>query len=92
MTDCSRPVSGMKVIGTAEHVWRRTRRGDKYVAVIIGLTPIRDKTGPARLLDMIEDRFEQVFKDWLQARPQAWRAEVEGCRHGWVHRLQDRSV
>ena len=35
------------VIGVDEHVWRHTRRGDKYVTVIIDLTPVRDKTGPA---------------------------------------------
>ena len=34
--------------------WRHTRRGDKFVTVIIDLTPIRDGTGPARLLDMVE--------------------------------------
>ena len=42
---------GMAVIGVDEHVRRHTRRGDKYVKVIIDLTPIRDGTGPARLLE-----------------------------------------
>ena len=42
---------GVRVIGVDEHCWRHTRRGDKYVTVIIDLTPIRDGTGPARLLD-----------------------------------------
>ena len=37
---------GVTVIGVDEHVWRHTRRGDKYVTVIIDLTPIRDGTGP----------------------------------------------
>ncbi|BDZ62713.1 hypothetical protein GCM10025873_25040 [Demequina sediminis] len=41
---------GVAVIGVDEHVWRHTRRGDNYVTVIIDLTPVRDKTGPARLL------------------------------------------
>ena len=41
---------GVKVIGVDEHVWRHTRRGDKYVTVIIDLTPVRDHSGPARLL------------------------------------------
>ena len=43
---------GVKIIGVDEHVWRHTRFGDKYVTVIIDLTPVRNKTGPARLLDM----------------------------------------
>ena len=40
---------GVRVIGVDEHCWRHTRRGDKYVTVIIDLTPIRDGPGPARL-------------------------------------------
>ena len=47
---------GVKVLGVDEHVWRHTRKGDKYVTVIIDLTGIRDGTGPARLLDMVEGR------------------------------------
>ena len=68
---------GVKVIGVDEHVWRHTRRGDKYVTVIIDLTPIRDGTGPSRLLDMVEGRSKQVFKTWLAERPQAWRDQLE---------------
>ena len=60
-----------------EHVWRHTRRGDRYVTVIIDLTPIRNGTGPSRLLDMIEGRSKQAFSTWLSARPQAWRDSVE---------------
>ncbi|HAG58386.1 MAG TPA: ISL3 family transposase [Arthrobacter bacterium] len=68
---------GVKVIGVDEHVWRHTRRGDKYVTVIIDLTPIRDGSGPSRLLDMVEGRSKKVFATWLQARPQQWRDGVE---------------
>ncbi|MBG6181996.1 transposase [Arthrobacter sp. CAN_A1] len=68
---------GVKVIGVDEHVWRHTRRGDKYVSVIIDLTPIRDGTGPSRLLDMVEGRSKQVFATWLKARPQQWRDRIE---------------
>ena len=65
------------VIGVDEHVWRHTRSGDKYVTVIIDLTPIRDGTGPARLLDMVAGRTKHVFKTWLAGRPQVWRDRVE---------------
>ena len=68
---------GVKVIGVDEEVWRHTRRGDKYVTVVIDLTPIRDGTGPARLLDMVEGRSKAAFKAWLADRPQAWREAVE---------------
>ena len=68
---------GVAVIGVDEHVWRHTRRGDKYVTVIIDLTPIRDRTGPARLLDMVEGRSKAAFKAWLADHPRAWRDAVE---------------
>ena len=68
---------GVRVLGVDEHVWRHTRRGDKYVTVIIDLTPVRDRTGTARLLDMVEGRSKAVFKEWLAARPEDWRAKVE---------------
>jgi len=45
--------------------------------VVINLTGIRDGTGPARLLDMVEGLSKQAFKTWLAARPQAWRNAVE---------------
>ncbi len=68
---------GVAVLGVDEHVWRHTRKGDKYVTVVIDLTPIRDGTGPARLLDMVAGRSKAAFKTWLAARPQAWRDRVE---------------
>jgi transposase len=68
---------GVRAIGVDEHVWRHTRRGDKYVTVVIDLTPVRDGTGPARLLDMVEGRSKAVFAAWLAARPKQWRDQVE---------------
>ena len=68
---------GVHVIGVDEHAWRHTRRGDKFVTVIIDLTPIRDGTGPARLLDMVEGRSKAVFKTWLDAQDSAFRDGIE---------------
>src|SRR5262249_4481156 len=68
---------GVKVVGVDEHVWRHTKRGDKYVTVIIDLTGIRDGTGPARLLDMVEGRSKQAFKTWLADQDDTWRECVE---------------
>src|SRR4051794_3274546 len=68
---------GVRVVGVDEHVWRHTRRGDKYVTVIIDLTGNRDGSGPARLLDMVEGRSKAAFKTWLAERPKAWRDGVE---------------
>ncbi len=69
---------GVTTIGVDEHVWRHTRLGDTYVTVIIDLTPARDKTGPARLLDMVEGRSNAAFKQWLAARPPDWTKRTEG--------------
>ncbi len=68
---------GVRAIGVDEHVWRHTRKGDKYVTVVIDLTPVRDGTGPARLLDMVEGRSKAAFSAWLAGRPKAWRDQVE---------------
>ena len=81
---------GVTVIGVDEHVWRHTRRGDKYVTVIIDLTPVRDGTGPARLLDMVEGRSKQAFKTWLADRDRGLARRHRGGRDGRVHRVQDR--
>lgn len=43
------------------------------MTVIMDLTPIREKTGPARLLDMVPGRSKQAFKTWLSGRTKAWR-------------------
>jgi transposase len=77
LIDDPRRFDGVLVIGVDEHVWRHTRRGDKFATVIIDLTPIRDVTRPSRLLDMIEGRSKQAFATWLQGRPQAWRDGIE---------------
>jgi len=37
----------------------------------------RNKTGPARLLDMVEGRSKAVFKQWLANRPKAWSKKIE---------------
>ena len=51
--------------------------GDKYVTVILDLTPIRDRSGPSRLLDMVPGRSKQVFKTWLASQPDTWRSRIE---------------
>ena len=58
-------------------VWRHARRGDRYVTVIIDLSPVRDRTGPARLLDVVPGRSKKVLKTWLAARGESWRGRVE---------------
>lgn len=47
LIDDKHRLDGVKVVGVDEQVWRHTRRGDRYVTVIIDLTPVRDGTGRA---------------------------------------------
>ena len=68
---------GVRVIGVDEHVYRNTPYGDRCVTVILDLTPIRDRRGPSRLLDMVPGRSKQVFKTWLASRPDTWRSHIE---------------
>ena len=68
---------GVRVIGVDEHVWRHTPYGDKYVTVILDLTPIRERSGPSRLLDMVPGRSKRVFKTWLASQPDMWRERIE---------------
>ena len=70
-------LDGVQVLGVDDHCWRHTRKGDKFVTVIIDLTPVRDGTGPARLLDMVEGRSKKAFKTWLDERDQAWRDNIQ---------------
>lgn len=81
---------GVEVLGVDEHVWRHTRRGDRYVTVIIDLTPVRDRSGPARLLDVVPGRSKKVLKTWLSQRDQDWRGRVEVVATGRFHRVQER--
>ena len=67
----------MHVIGVDEHVWRHTPYGDKYVTFILDVTPVRDRRGPSRLLDMVPGRSKRVFKTWLASQPDTWRERIE---------------
>ena len=68
---------GVRVIGVDKHVWRHTPYCDTYVTVILDLTPIRDRSGPSRLLDMVPGRSKQVFTTWLASQPDTWRENIE---------------
>ena len=45
--------------------------------MIVDLTPVRDHTGPARLLDVVQGRSTRVLSSWLAARPQEWKDNIE---------------
>jgi len=78
--DPTRP-DGVRVLGVDEHCWRHPRAGaasaERFVTVIIDLTPVRDGTGPARLLAMVSGRSKAVLTTWLQEQSQEFRDGVE---------------
>ncbi|CQD24421.1 transposase family protein [Mycobacterium lentiflavum] len=50
-------LAGVRVIGVDEHRWAPRRFGPEgFVTLIIDLTPVHDRSGPARLLDMVSGR------------------------------------
>ncbi|WP_143225069.1 transposase [Actinomyces naeslundii] len=59
-------------------------------AVVIDLTPVRQHTGPARMLDVAPGRSRKVLRTWLAQRDQTWREQVEVVATGRVHRVQER--
>ncbi|ERH25938.1 hypothetical protein HMPREF1979_00032 [Actinomyces johnsonii F0542] len=42
-------------------------------AVVIDMTPVRDRSGPARLLGVVPGRSKKVLKTWLAARDELWK-------------------
>ena len=79
-------LTGVTTIGVDEHCWSHTVRGDRYVTVIIDLTP-RKEGKPARLLDMVPGRSKQALKAWLEAQTSSFAAEHQSCGDGWSRRL-----
>ena len=74
-------LDGVRVIGVDEHCWRHPAAGaddaERFVTVIIDLTPVRDRTGPSRLLDLVPGRSKAVFTDWLEQQSEQFRAGIE---------------
>ena len=75
-------LDGVQVIGVDEHCWRhprgtQARNVERFVTVVIDLTPVRDGTGPARLLDLVAGRSKAVFRGWLDAQTEAFRAGLQ---------------
>ena len=74
-------LDGVRILGVDEHCWRHPRAGtgtlERFVTVVIDLTPVRDGTGPARLLDLVEGRSKQVFTAWLAAQSAVFRDGIE---------------
>ena len=65
-------------------MWRHTRRGDRYVTVIIDLTPVRHRSGPARLLDVVPGRSKKPLQDLARRSGRVLTRAGRGGSHGAV--------
>ena len=80
---CSPPArrgsTGVEVIGVDEHKWAHVRgaQADGFVTVITDLTAVVAGHGPARLLDLVPGPLRRGDDDWLEARSQAFRDQVQ---------------
>jgi transposase len=88
---------GVKTLGVDEHIWHHVsvdERGPKQLTGMVDLT--RDQAGrvTARLLDLVPGRSAAVYRDWLTARGQTFRANVEVATldpfHGYKNAIDDR--
>ncbi len=72
-------LQGVRVIGVDEHKWAHTRtaEADGFVTVITDLTPVLAGHGVARLLDVVAGRSAAAMRNWLDARDQAFRDQVQ---------------
>lgn len=69
----------VRVLGVDFRKWKHVRgQGDpSFVTVIVDLTPAIDRTGPARLLDMVAGRSAAAFAGWLRECYQGFRDRVK---------------
>ena len=78
-TDESRFV-GVTTLGVDEHIWHHVSvkdRGPKELTGMVDLTRDKDGRTRARLLDLVPGRSGTVYKDWLKARGDTFRAHVQ---------------
>ena len=59
-------------------MWCHTRRGDRYVTVVIDLTPVRDRSGPVRLLDVVPGRSKKAIQDLARRSGRVLEAYSQG--------------
>ena len=68
--------------GWASSAWMNTcgttpPTAARIVTVTLDVTPIRDRRGPSRLLDMVPGRSKKVFQTWLSSQLHTWRENIE---------------
>ena len=72
--------AGVTTLGVDEHIWHHVnpvKRGPKELTGMVDLSRDKDGRTRARLLDLVPGRSGTVYKDWLKARGDAFRAHVQ---------------
>ncbi len=59
-------------------MWRHTKQGNRHVTVVIDLTPVRHRSGPARLLDMVPGRSKKAIQDLARRSGRVLEAYSQG--------------
>jgi transposase len=87
---------GVRTLGVDEHIWHHVsvaERGPKELTGMVDLT--RDQAGRvrARLLDLVPGRSGAAYRDWLAARGETFRQNVEVATldpfHGYKNAIDD---
>jgi transposase len=87
---------GVRTLGVDEHIWHHVsvaERGPKELTGMVDLT--RDQAGKvrARLLDLVPGRSGAAYCDWLAARGETFRQNVEVATldpfHGYKNAIDD---
>ena len=81
---------GVRVIGVDEHVWRHTRRGDKFVTVVIDLTPVRGQDRPVAAAGHDRRPLQAGVHGVAREPAEGLARRAGGRRDGRVLRIQDR--
>ena len=71
---------GVVTLGVDEHIWHHVSvkdRGPKELTGMVNLSRDKDGRTRARLLDLVPGRSGTVYKDWLKARGDTFRAHVQ---------------
>jgi transposase len=75
LVDDPQRLQGVTAIGVDEHVWQHAGPG-RRTECITGVVNLTGGAG-SRLLDVVRGRTGKVYGDWLDARGQAWRQNVQ---------------
>ena len=89
--------AGVTTLGVDEHIWHHVNpvtRGPKELTGMVDLTRDKDGHTRARLLDLVPGRSGTVYANWLKARGDTFRKQVQVATldpfHGYKNAIDDK--